>query len=135
MTDKPVSAGLAYGAVIFALGFILGTLRELLLAPLIGRTAVVWIEAPLLLLASWFAAGWLIRRLRVEARLSARLVMGAAAFALLMAGEALVAVFGFGRTLAMHAAGYLTPRGALELLPQIAFALFPLLHLFREPRP
>ncbi len=52
-----------------------------------------------------------------------------------MTGEALVGVFGFNRTLAMHLSAYLTPRGALELLPQIAFALFPLLHLIREPRP
>ncbi len=128
-------AGFVYGLAIFALGFALGTLRELVLAPLVGRDVVVWIEAPLLLLASWFAAGALVGRFHVPRTPSARLAMGAAAFALLMTGEALVGVFGFNRTLAMHLSAYLTPRGALELLPQIAFALFPLLHLIREPLP
>jgi hypothetical protein len=135
MRTSTVQAGLAYGAAIFALGFVFGMLRELVLAPAFGRTAVVWIEAPLLLLASWFAAGWLIRRFGVASRPIARLLMGAAAFALLMACEAGVAVYGFGRSLAMHLSGYLTARGALELLPQIAFALFPMAHLIRERRP
>jgi hypothetical protein len=32
----------------------------------------------------------------------------------------------------MHLAAYMTLKGMLELLPQLAFALFPLLHLIRE---
>jgi hypothetical protein len=135
MTTKAVSAGLAYGATIFGLGFLLGMLRELALAPLIGRTAVVWVEAPLILLASWFAAGWLIRRFGVWPAPPARLTMGVVAMMLLLIGEAAVAVLGFGRTLAMHLSSYLTARGALELLPQIAFAAMPLLHLVQERRP
>ncbi len=127
-----LGAGLAYGAVIFALGFALGTLRELVLAPLFGRDAVVLVEGPLILLAAWLLAQRLIRRHAVAARATRRLAMGAAAFALLLAGEAAVAVFGFGRTLAMHLGAYVTARGMLELTPQIAFALFPLLLMIRE---
>ena len=58
--------------------------------------------------------------------------MGAAAFGLAMIGEAAVAVFGFGRPLAIHLASYATTQGVLELMPQLAFALFPFLHLVRE---
>ena len=130
--SRTLAAGLFYGLLIFGIGFILGTLRELVLAPLIGRDAVVVIETPVILLAAWFAAWWLIRRLGVPARAGARLAMGALAFAVLMAGEALVATLGFGRGLAAHLAAYATQRGVLELLPQIAFALLPLLHLFRQ---
>ncbi len=58
--------------------------------------------------------------------------MGSVAFALLMFGEAGVSIFAFGRTLAEHLAIYASARGVLELGPQLAFALFPLLHLARE---
>ncbi|MFY8039354.1 MAG: hypothetical protein ACOVN4_06805 [Bosea sp. (in: a-proteobacteria)] len=127
-----LNAGLVYGSGIFALGFLLGSLRELWLAPLFGRDAVVLVEGPLILLAAWFFAWWLIRGHGVAGLASRRLAMGAVAFVVLMLGEAAVAVFGFGRALAMHLATYATTQGMLETMPQIAFALFPLLHLIRE---
>jgi hypothetical protein len=130
-----VRAGLAYGAALFGCGFVLGAIRELLLAPLVGRGAVVALEAPVLLALSWLIAGWLIRHVRVPASLPARAAMGLVGFALLMLGEAGVAVFGFGRSLSMHLADYATARGLLELAPQIGFALMPLLRLLRESTP
>lgn len=132
MTTSATRAGLAYGLIVFALGFLLGTLREFVLAPIFGRGPVVLVEGPLILLASWFIAWMTIRRFGVAATATARLIMGGLAFALLMVGEAAVAVFGFGRSLAMHLAAYATAQGMLELALQAAFALFPLLHLFRE---
>lgn len=125
-------AGLLYGLAIFGLGFALGALRELVLAPVFGRSAVVAVEAPAILLVSWFLAGRIIGRRAVPPRLSARLAMGAVGLALVLAGEAAIAVLGFGRSLPAHLAAYLTQRGMLELLPQLAFALLPALHLLRE---
>ncbi len=55
--DPRLPAGLIYGLAIFALGFLLGTLRELVLAPVFGRTLIVWIEAPLILIAAWLVVG------------------------------------------------------------------------------
>ena len=127
-----LKAGLLYGALIFSLGFALGSLREIWLGPIFGRDAVVLVEGPVILLASWFAAWWLVGQTPVAQTVPARLAMGAVAFGLAMLGESAVAVFGFGRTLAMHLAAYMTHKGMLELLPQLAFALFPLLHLIRE---
>jgi hypothetical protein len=129
---RAVEAGLVYGALIFALGFVFGTLRELLLAPLLGRDAVVVAEGPLILLAAWFLAWWLIRGHGIARQVASRLGMGLIAFTLLMSGEAAVAMFGYGRTLAMHLQAYATTQGMLELMPQLAFALFPMLHLVRE---
>ena len=130
--SSAVPAGLLYGLLIFALGFILGTARELWLAPLFGRDAVVLVEGPLILMAAWLLCWWIIRRLGAPARPGSRLAMGALALLLLLTGEALVAVLGFGRTLAAHFAAYATAKGVLELSPQIAFALFPLLQLLRK---
>jgi hypothetical protein len=127
-----LKAGLVYGTLVFALGFVLGSLREVVLAPRLGRDVVVLIEGPLILLFAWFVAWWLVRGHDVPRLAGQRLLMGLVAFALLMAGEAAIAIFGLGRTLAMHLGAYMTAKGVLELLPQLAFALFPLLHLFRE---
>lgn len=127
-----LNAGLVYGAIVFALGFVLGSLRDMLLAPLFGRDLIVLIEGPLILLVAWFVAWWLIRGHGVPGRAFDRLAMGAMAFALLMLGEAAIAVFGLGRTLAMHLGAYTTAKGVLELVPQLAFGLFPLLHMCRE---
>ena len=129
-----LKAGCIYGAVIFILGIVLGSLREWVLAPVLGRTIVVLLEGPLILLASWWLAGWLIRAWRMPARVGQRLVMGAMAFAVLMAGEAAIAVFGFGRTLLAHLQAYASAKGMLELLPQLAFAMLPLLHMYRDRR-
>lgn len=57
-----IKAGAIYFAAAFALGFVLGTIRVLWLAPHVGETAAVLAEQPVMLTVSWFAAGWLIRR-------------------------------------------------------------------------
>lgn len=43
------SAGLAYWAVVFALGFVLGTIRVLWLAPLVGLIPATALELPVML--------------------------------------------------------------------------------------
>src|SRR4051812_22335794 len=101
---RSLSAGTAYFALVFALGFILGTIRALLIAPRLGEAGVVLLELPIMLLASWIACGWVIRRLRVNPAFAARLTMGATAFVLLMLAELGVSVFAFGRTPAEHLA-------------------------------
>ncbi len=65
--SRAVVAGCLYGLAIFALGFVLRTIRELALAPMIGRGTVVFLEVPVILLASWFVAGSLVRRQQVPA--------------------------------------------------------------------
>lgn len=52
----------AYVAIVFAVGFALGTVRVMLLAPRIGEVAAVACELPLMLAAPWLAAGWVLAR-------------------------------------------------------------------------
>lgn len=118
-------AGVAYFGLVFAIGFALGTIRVLVVIPRFGDTNAVLIELPIMLALSWMACAWAVRRFAVPPRTVARLVMGAAAFALLMLGEVAVSVFGFGRTVAEHLATYQTPGAQLGLAAQLAFALFP----------
>lgn len=116
-------AATAYFAVIFALGFALGTLRVLWGAQALGETRFVLVEVPLMLAASWFAARWLTHRYRIRQGGRA-LAMGMAAFGLLMVAEiALAAVTGEG------AIGWLAslarPPALYGFLGQIGFALMP----------
>lgn len=131
--QSAVLLGFAYFTAVFAIAFLLGALREIVLAPLVGRAAVVLVEAPLILLAAWLWSGFLLRHFPLPLRILPHLAMGLVAFALLMIAEAMLAILLMGRTLAEHLAIYATPAGALELLPQVAFALLPALHVLRRP--
>lgn len=122
-----LKAGCAYFLVVFAIGFVLGTIRVLLVIPQLGDTSAVLLELPVMLALSWIACGWLVRRFAVPPEAGARLAMGALAFALLMVGELLVSEFGFGRTPVEHLESYRTAGAQLGLVGQLVFALFPYL--------
>jgi hypothetical protein len=130
---RAAQAGILYFAIVFALGFALGTARTLLVAPVAGETGAVLLELPLMIAASWLLCGWTLRRLSVPTRAADRIVMGAVAFALLMAAETLVGTQLIGRTAAEQLASYERPGAAIGLVAQIAFALFPLLRLKVAP--
>lgn len=120
-------AAAAYVAIVFSVAFIMGVVRTLFVAPITGDVSAVLIETPIILLVSWLAAGWCIRRFSIPAKTAARLTMGFAAFALLMAIETTMSLVLFSRPLAEQAEALATPAGAIGLLAQVAFALMPLL--------
>jgi len=123
---RALAAGAAYFGLVFALGFVLGTVRELMVVPRLGPIAPVLIEVPLMLTASFGAARVVARRLAVPDAAGERLAMGAVAFVLLIAAETLTGLLLMGRSPGEQLAGYGTPRGAIGLAAQIAFALIPL---------
>lgn len=126
----PMLAGLVYFAIVFAVAFGFGTIRTLVLAPRIGATWAVVLEAPLVLTVSWLAARWCLAWFQVKG-VAQRLAMGAIAFALLMAAELGLAVFAFGRPPETYFASFLSLAGGLGLAAQIGFALIPAV----SPRP
>lgn len=119
-------AGLLYFAIAFAAGFVLGTLRVLVLAQHLGEFPATLLELPLMLALGWFLAGRLVRRLErpTPAR---RFAMGVLALALLLAAEAALGILGFGRSLAGHLAAYAEAPKAAGLAAQGLYALLPLL--------
>jgi hypothetical protein len=128
-----VVAGAAYFALVFALGFLLGTVRTLFVqdAPGSGRLLGVLIELPIMLAASWFLCRYAVRRFGVAAEVVARATMGGVAFALLLLAELLVGTLLFGRTPAEHLALYRDASYTIGLTAQVAFALMPLVQLRR----
>lgn len=133
MRSAVFAAAWRYLAGIFALGFVLGTLRTLWLAPLVGPVVAVTCELPLILAASWYWARRLLARHRLAGRGQA-LAMGAIAFALLMVGELVLGMALGGQSGAQWFAALAEPAGTLGLSGQIGFALIPALIWRPDPR-
>ena len=77
-----LQAGAAYFAAVFALGFVLGILRILVLTPLLRPAGAVAAELAVLLPLAWLLCRRIAGRWSVPARPGPRLGMGAVAFAL-----------------------------------------------------
>lgn len=118
------SAAIVYWAMVFALGFLLGTVRVLWVIPRVGLVPATFLELPLILAASWFAAGWLVRRFALESGGEA-LAVGALAFAVLMVAECALASVLNGQAPADWLTGLGQPHALLGLAGQVAFALRP----------
>jgi hypothetical protein len=133
----PFFAGIVYFALVFALGFVLGTVRTLFVqdAPSGGRLLGVLIELPIMLGASWFLCRYVIRRYAVASTVAARAAMSGLAFALLMFAELVGSALLFGRSPVEHFALYKDASGALGLAAQIAFALMPLVQMWQGKKP
>ena len=124
---RALAAATAYFAIVLSLAFILGVARALVIAPAVGELVAVLIEVPIILFISWRAATWCIGRYAVAARTSDRLMMGLAAFLLLLAVETAMSLLLFGCPLAQQFAADATAAGAIGLLAQGAFGLMPVL--------
>ncbi|MCU0909134.1 MAG: hypothetical protein MUF73_17255 [Rhodobacteraceae bacterium] len=131
---QAVRLGAIFGAVMFAVGFALGTIRTALLLPRLGEAGAILVELPVMLALSWLVAGWLIRRSPVAVRSTgAALTMGAVAVAVLWALELAMVVWLFGVPLAQAPAAFLTPGSRIGLVAQLLMTIFPALHRLRPP--
>lgn len=115
---------LAYFTAIFALAFGLGVLRQTIVAPALGEMLAVAAELPVVLVASWWWAGRVLRRWPLP-RAVQRLAMGAVAFAILMAAELALAMSLGGQDARSWLSSRVQPAGALGLAGQALFALIP----------
>jgi hypothetical protein len=97
-----VLAGLVYFGCVFAVGFALGMVRSVFVAPALGEAFAVAVELPIILAVAWLVSRALTRRFEVPALLLPRAVMGTTAFILLMAGEASISLLLAGRSLIEH---------------------------------
>jgi hypothetical protein len=136
-SDPPIvralTAGGLYFLIAFVVGFVLGAVRELAIAPRIGSDLAILLETPVMAIVAWFAARFSIRRLSVPRGLAARLPMGVLALILLLGAEALLTQALRGGSLLDHWKTF----GFLAMLANVIglvwFALAPL--LIRSTRP
>jgi len=84
---RALKAGLVYFVLVFAVGWVLGPIRELWALPHFGRVAAMLSEAVLMLIGVIVAARWVIRRFHVSRTLPATISMGILAIGLLLPAE------------------------------------------------
>ena len=82
-----LKASLLYFAVLFGVGFALGTVRTLWVVPRIGMRWAELAEMPIMLVVIILAARWTILRLAIPSTTSARLAMGGTALVFLLVAE------------------------------------------------
>lgn len=82
---------LAYFALVFGIGFVLGSIRVPFLVPRLGVRWAELLEAPLMAAATFYSARFIVRRLDVAASIRPRVAVGATALALLVCAELVLA--------------------------------------------
>ncbi len=120
------TAATVYFFTLFALGFVLGTVRVLIVVPQIGDLAATLMEVPVMLGAAFFLCRWVVGRWQVSPDLAARGAMALWFLLLLVLFETLLGIALFGRTLAEIWSGLATPAGLIGLTAQAIAALLPL---------
>jgi hypothetical protein len=113
----PYRAGLAFGALAFLAGALLGPLREVALAPRLGGLAAAWIEAAVMALLLWLAARATVPP---AASLRDRALIAALALTVVLLAEAVLSWIFAATGLAAARA----PRGAAEQLPGLLLLLW-----------
>lgn len=111
---------------LFALGFLLGAIRVMVVAPRVGPLMATLAEVPVMLAAAFFACRAAVRRWRVPRSGPIRLAMMLWFLALLFTFEWLLGAVLFGRTASQQWAAVVTPPGLLGLSAQLLAALLPL---------
>jgi hypothetical protein len=125
LTTQSIKAGLAYFALVFGAGFVLGALRVSFLVPRFGERISELSEMPLMFAVIVIAARFVMRRFVVPFSVAARLGIGLLALALLLAAELLLAVVLQDRSLADYVVSRDPVSGSVYLAMLVLFALMP----------
>ena len=123
---RALTSASAYVLTLFALGFVLGTIRVLFVVPHIGELAATIAEVPVMLTAAYFTCRWAIRRWQVPSTIAIRLAMVLWFLALLFVFETLLGATLFGRSVAEQWTALGSPAGLVGISAQIIAALLPL---------
>jgi len=122
-----IKTGLAYFALVFGAGFVLGSVRVPFLVPRLGERTAELIETPFMLVVVLLAAMFVARRFALPAATSARLAVGFLALGLMLAAEVLLAVVIQDRSLGETIASRDPVSGSVFLAMLVLFALMPLI--------
>lgn len=118
-------AGLLYFMLVFAAGFVLGTIRTLWVVPKLGVRTAELIEAPLMFGLSVLAARWVVRRLRFPLDCLARLAFGCVALGLILLVEFTFVLWIRGITMREYFATRDPVSGGVYFMTLAAFAVMP----------
>ncbi len=126
-----IRAGAVLFGTVFAVGFMLGTIRELALRPSLGADLARLVELPVMVLISWWLAGWVVHR-HGPAPASAWWRVGMLAFILLLGAEILLGLGLMRQSLAAIGKDLVTPVGLASFLAQALLIVMPRLAATRH---
>ena len=122
-----LKAGVIYFLLVFAVGWVLGPIRELWVMPRFGRMTGVLLEAPIMLIAMIISARWAIRRFDVPGTLRATISMGFVAVGILAVAEIAGVLWVRRLSLQEYLGSLVTASGVISLLMFLLFAAMPTL--------
>ena len=125
-SSHSIKAGLAYFALVFGAGFVLGSIRVPFLVPRFGERVAELVEMPIMFIVILISARFIVRRFFLPPDVRTRLGAGLLALGLLLAAEVLLAVVLQDRTLGEYVASRDPVSGTVYLAMLALFAVMPL---------
>lgn len=126
-------AAMLYASIVLAIGFVLGAVRVLVVAPAMGEAGAVFVEVPVMVALSWLV--WIRLCPVLVPRLGEAVIIGAFAFIVLQIGESLLAGLfgsaGFGANVSSYWSDRSPPR-LIGIAGQVLFGLIPAFHAYKE---
>ncbi|MEQ1767347.1 MAG: hypothetical protein ABL859_07960 [Methylotenera sp.] len=135
LSSQPVQiikAGLAYFALVFGAGFLLGAIRVPFMVPRLGERMAELIEMPFTFVIILLSARFIAKRFALAASTFVRLAVGFLALGLALAAEVLLAVAIQNQSIAEFIASRDPVSGSVFLGMLLLFALMPLI-VMRSP--
>lgn len=123
---RTIKAGIAYFALVFGAGFVMGSIRVPFLVPRLGDRVAELIEMPLMFAVIVLAARFITKRFTLPTTALVRLSTGLLALVLLLAAELLLAVALQDRSLGEYVRSRDPVSGAVYLGMLVLFAAMPL---------
>lgn len=130
--QKILRAGVLYFVLVFAAGFLLGTIRTLWIVPAFGTRSAELMEAPIMFAITFLASRWVVRHLALRPSFPGRLAVGLVALGLLLLAEFSVVLWIRGLTIAEDIAARDPVAGTVYVVLLAAFALMPSLGVRRQ---
>ena len=120
-------AALVYFALVFGLGFLLGSIRVPLLVPRMGARRAELLEMPFMLMGIVFTARFVVKQFVLLNTILANLSVGLLALSLVLLAEILLVVVLQGGTVRQYLARRDPVSGSVYLILLLIFALMPLM--------
>ena len=134
-----ILAGITYGGGMFMAGFVMGAIRQIFLAPLVGDLLAVIFEIPFMLVICWYLSkqcllSWYLCKccLLWKEECTNVNTIGITSFLTLLLLETVLSMTLFNRSLDEIQEGFATTNGRIGLVAQLLAATFPSLQLPRE---
>ncbi len=131
---RVVRLGGAYLAIVFLVGFVLGTVRVLWLVPRLGERSSELIETPFMIVASYAGARFVLNRTTRTLSNRHALAMGLIALGFLLTFELTFVLALRGLSLSDYLANRDPVSGSVYLVSLLLFALMPTFVQAHRPR-